>query len=196
MATIQELELMKRTAWVNMNRPRRSISDEESQRLVPYVVNAVVYTAVLNGILYDLEDAVKAERKNNDTMRKTLYMLHRTATYAHGEIYRVFNEAIDGFGELYNKRYDVTSRAIEQNVLLEGGLKYYNIALALLRLIRKNNQACGRFRSPALVKLETYIRRLTEKGIPYEDKGRAIEVIIESASNAVIGVEKFKQILL
>ena len=103
--------------------------------------------------------------------------------------------AIDGFGKLYNERYDLTMSAIERNVGMSGGLKYYNIILALLRLIEKNNNACGRFRSPALVDLYPYIRRLTECRLPYEDKGEVIERIIDSASQEVIQLTKFKKIV-
>lgn len=194
-STYQELQLIKRTAWANANRPRREATQEEADRITPFVINAIVYSAVLNGILYDFEEAVKAEKTNNDCVRKVLRMLHHKAQYAHGEIYRVFNDAIDGFGVLYNKRYDATTQAIEQSVGMQGGERYYNIVLALLRLIEKNNDACGRFRSPALLDLYPYTRRLKEAGLPYEDKGHAIEVIIDSASQGVIGLARFKQIL-
>lgn len=193
--TLRELELIKRTAWANMRRPRRSATEEEADRLAPNVVNAVVYTAALNGILYDFEDAVKAERTQNDSVKKVLRMLHHSAHYAHGEIYRVFNDAIEGFGKLYNQRYDLTAQAIEEHVGMSGGQKYYNIVLALLRLIDRNNEACGRFRSPALVALQPFQRRLAELRLPYEDKGEVIERIIESASKEVIQSTRFKKIL-
>lgn len=193
--TIQELELIKRTAWANERRPRRGATEEEADRIAPNVVNAVVYTAALNGILYDFEDAVKAERTQNDSVKKVLRMLHHSANYAHGEIYRVFNNAIAGFGKLYNQRYDLTTQAIEEHVGMSGGQKYYNIVLALLRLIDRNNEACGRFRSPALVALQPFQRRLAELRLPYEDKGEVIERIIESASKEVIGFKRFKKVL-
>ena len=193
--TIQELQLIKRTAWVNANREPRGATDEEATRLTPYVVNAVVYTAVLNGVLYDFEDAVKDERTMDDRLKKVLRMFHTKANYAHGEIYRVFNDAIKGFGRLYNKRYDAVQRAVMERVGMQGGQKYYNIVLALLRLVRKNNNACGRFRSPALLDLEPYERRLQELNLPYEDKGEIIERIIDGATKAAIGLNEFKTIL-
>lgn len=52
--TLGTLQLMKRTAWFNMQHERRTATEEEAAALTGYVVNAVVYTAVLNGILYDL----------------------------------------------------------------------------------------------------------------------------------------------
>lgn len=192
---IQELELIKRTAWANERRPRRGATEEEADRIAPNVVNAVVYTAVLNGIIYDLKDAVKTEHTQNDSVKKVLHMLHHSAHYAHSEIYRVFDEAIDGFGKLYNERYYRVSTAIEEHVGMSGGQKYYNIVLALLRLIDRNNEACGRFRSPALVALQPFQRRLAELRLPYEDKGEVIERIIDSASQEVINQTKFKQIL-
>lgn len=193
--TIQELQLIKRTAWANINRPRRGATDEEAQRLTPYVVNAVVYTAVLNGALYDLEEVMKTERTMDDSAKKVLRLLHHKASYAHGEIYRVFNNAIEGFGELYNKRYDLTTCAIEEHVLLRGGEKYYNIVLALLRLVRKNNHACGRFRSPALLDLEPNERRFAELKLPYKYRGSVMELIIDGASKEVIGMKEFKKVL-
>lgn len=163
--------------------------------MTPHVVNAVVFTAVLNGLLYDFEDALKADRTMNDTVKKVVRMLHKSAGYAHNEIYRVFNNAIEGFGVLYNKRYDATTEAIERHVGMKGGERYYNIVLALLRLIEKNNHACGRFRSPALKALERFVPRLIETKLPYEDKGRVMETIIEGASREVIQLHKFKKIL-
>ena len=78
---------------------------------------------------------------------------------------------------------------------MSGGQKYYNIVLALLRLIDRNNEACGRFRSPALVALQPFQRRLAELRLPYEDKGEVIERIIDSASQEVINSTRFKKIL-
>ena len=194
-STIQELQLIKRTAWVNEKRCSRGAMQEEADRITPYVINAIVYAAVLNGMLYSLEDAMRAERTMNDSAKKVLRMLHHKAQYAHGEIYRVFNNAINGFGKLYNERYDLTMQAIEKHVGMEGGERYYNIVLALLRLIEKNNNACGRFRSHALVDLYPYIRRLTECKLPYQDKGEVIERIIDSASQLVINSTRFKKML-
>lgn len=193
--TIQELQLIKRTAWVNANRQPRGCTEEESDRMMPHVINAVVFAAVLNGLLYDFEDALKADRTMNDTVKKVVRMLHKSAGYAHNEIYRVFNNAIEGFGVLYNKRYDATTESIERHVGMKGGERYYNIVLALLRLIEKNNHACGKYRSPALVALAPYVRRLTDAHLPYEDKGAVMERIIEGASKEVIQLHKFKKIL-
>lgn len=193
--TIQELELIKRTAWMNANRAPRQATQEEADKITPNVINAIVYCAALNGLLYDFEAAVKADKTHNDSVKKVLRMLHHKAEYAHGEIYRVFNNEINGFGKLYNERYDLTMQAIENHVGMEGGERYYNIVLALLRLVQKNNDACGRFRSPALVDLYPYIRRLTECKLPYNDKGEVIERIIDSASQEVIQLTRFKKIL-
>lgn len=193
--TIQELELIKRTAWMNANRDPRQATQEEADKITPNVISAIVYCAALNGLIYDFKDALVADRTHNDSVKKVLRMLHHKAQYAHGEIYRVFNNAINGFGKLYNERYDLTMSAIEKHVGMEGGERYYNIVLAMLRLIEKNNNACGRFRSPALVDLYPYIRRLTECKLPYNDKGEVIERIIDSASQEVINQTKFKQIL-
>lgn len=193
--TIQELELIKRTAWMNERLCDRGASQAYAEKITPNVINAIVYSAALNGLLYDFEDAVKADKTRNDSVKKVLRMLHHKAEYAHGEIYRVFNNEINGFGKLYNERYDLTMQAIEEHVGMEGGERYYNIVLALLRLIEKNNNACGRFRSPALVDLYPYIRRLTECRLPYEDKGEVIERIIDSASQEVIQLTRFKKIL-
>lgn len=62
-----------------------------------------------------------------------------------------------------------------------------------LQLIKRT--ACGKYRSPALKALNPFIRRLMEAKLPYEDKGRVMELIIEGASKEVIQLHKFKQIL-
>ena len=163
--------------------------------MTPHVINAVVFAAVLNGLLYDLTDTLNAERTMNDTVKKVVRMLHKSAGFAHAEIYRVFNNEIKGFGVLYNKRYDAPTEAIERHVGMKGGERYYNIVLALLRLIEKNNTACGKYRSPALKALERFVPRLIETKLPYEDKGSVMERIIEGASKEVIQMHKFKKIL-
>lgn len=187
---------MKRTVWLNMQRnPRRGAIEEEAAALTGYVVNAVVYTAVLNGILYDFADALKADKVRPCGERAVIKRLHDAARYAHEEIYKVFSNAIDGFGPLYNERYDKTTESIERHILLQGGDKYYNIVLSLLRLIDKNNNACGRFRSSALVALQPHLRRLKDCNLPYEDRGEVIDRIIDSASKEVMELHKFKEII-
>lgn len=193
--TLGQLQLMKRTAWLNMQRERRTATDEEAAALTGYVVNAVVYTAVLNGILYDFAKALKADKVRPCGERAVIKRLHDAARYAHDEIYKVFTNAIDGFGELYNKRYDAVSEAIDQRIHLEGGEKYYNIVLSLLRLIIKNNTACGRYRSPALTALEPFIRRLKEVPLPYTDKGDIIDLIVDQASKSVMRMNDFETII-
>lgn len=78
---------------------------------------------------------------------------------------------------------------------MKGGEKYYNIVLALLRLVRKNNNACGRFRSPALLDLEPNERRFAELKLPYKDRGEVMEIIIDGASKEVIGFKDFRKVL-
>lgn len=193
--TLGELQLMKRTAWLNMQRQPRGATEEEATALTGYVVNAVVYTAVLDGQLYDLTDALKADKVRPCGERAVIKRLHDAARYAHSEIYRVFSNAIDGFGPLYKQRYDDVTASIERHILLQGGDKYYNIVLSLLRLIDKNNEACGRYRSPALVALQPHLRRLKDVALPYEDRGEVIDRIIEGATKEVIELHKFKKIL-
>lgn len=193
--TLGTLQLMKRTAWLNMQREQKGATEEEAAALTGFVVNAVVYTAVLNGILYDFADALKADKVRPCGERAVIKRLHDAARYAHSEIYKVFSNAIEGFGPLYNERYDKVTESIERHILLTGGDKYYNIVLSLLRLIDKNNNACGRFRSPALVALQPYLRRLKDCALPYEDRGEVIDRIIEGAAKEVIELKKFKQIL-
>lgn len=193
--TLWQLQLMKRTAWLNMQREQKGATEEEAAALTGYVVNAVVYTAVLNGILYDFADALKADKVRPCGERAVIKRLHDAARYAHGEIYKVFSNAIDGFGPLYNERYDKVTESIERHISLKSGDRYYNIVLSLLRLIDKNNNACGRFRSPALVALQPYLRRLKDCALPYKDRGNAIDLIIEGATKEVIELKKFKQIL-
>lgn len=193
--TLGQLQLMKRTAWLNMQREPKGATEEEAAALTGYVANAVVYTAVLNGILYDFADALKADKVRPCGERAVIKRLHDAARYAHSEIFKVFSNAIEGFGKLYNERYDKVTESIERHILLQGGEKYYNIVLSLLRLIDKNNEACGRFRSPALVALQPHLRRLKECALPYEDRGEVIDRIIEGATKEVIELKKFKQIL-
>lgn len=192
--TLQEAQLIKRTAWANIERAKRGATKEEARRLNPYVVNVVVYTAVLNGMLYDLKSAIKAEKIRPCGERDVLRRLHNAANSAHEEIYREFSNAIEGFAELYNRRYDMVTEAIEKRVLLAGGERYYNIVLALLRLIETNNNACGRFRNPTLVALKQHLSRLLAIPLPYEDKGDVMKVIIHGASKEALDAERFNRL--
>ena len=191
--TLQEAKSLSQFYWIMSNRNPRKFTEEEADRIRPNIINAIVYAAVLNGVMYDFIESLKAEKKYNDSVKKRLRLLHQTAEKAHSEIYRVFNNAIEGFGRIYNERYDRVSRAIENNCFLEGAEKYYNLVLALLRLIKKNHDACGVHRSPAIMKIHPFIDSLIALNLPYSDKGNAIEVIITSASNEAMqkNFEKF-----
>lgn len=186
--TIRQLQLIKRTAWVNANRKPRAATKDEADRYGRNIVFSLVYAAVLNGFIYDLESAMKEDKTMDDSAKKVIRLLHRTAQNAHGDIYTTFGKNVEGFGESYNRSYDRVSDAIEANINLEGGERYYNIVLALLRLIRKYNQASGRFKGASLVALEEDYRRFAALPLPYRDYHETIEAIIESASHNVIGI--------
>lgn len=191
--TLKEAKSLSQFYWIMSNRSPRKFTTEEADRIRPNIINAIVYAAVLNGVMYDFIDALKNERFYNDRVKTRLRLLHQIVAKAHSDIYREFSNAIDGFGRLYNERYDRASNAIEKNCFLEGAEKYYNIVLALLRLIKKNHDACGAHKSPAIMKMHPYIDSVMALNLPFSDKGNAIEAIITSASNEVMhkNFEKF-----
>jgi hypothetical protein len=183
--TIQELQLIKRTAIMNANREPRGCTEEEAGRLVPFVVNTIVYAAVLDGAVYDFESALKKEHLYSDDVKKVVRMLKREAGICHNALYKNFDRIETGFGRLYNGRYDLTAEAIDRHILLQGGEKYYNIILGLLNLTIRNNARCKGGSSLLRDRLTPFIRRITNLGLPYEYKGEAIERIIESANKEV-----------
>ena len=193
--TIQELQLIRRTAWMNERLCDRRASQADAEKITPYLVKAIVYAAALDGFLYDFEKALVAEWAMDDRVRKVFMMLQRAVRIAHDDIHKTFSASVDGFGRIYSERYDRTSVAIEDNISLTGAERYYNIVLALLRLIEKNNNLCGRYRWPELKVLTPFERRLKEVGLPYEDHGNGIMRIIDSASTNVVSATKYKATL-
>lgn len=184
--TVQELQLIKRTAVMNSNREPRGCTEEEANKLVPFIVNTIVYAAVLDGAVYDFEEELKKEKLYSDDVKQIVRMLKREAGYAHDALYKSFDRLEDGFGRLYNSRYDLTAEAIDRHILLRGGEKYYNIILGLLHLTLRNNQKCVGGSPLLRNRLTPFIRRMTELRLPYEYKGEVIERIIESANKEVV----------
>lgn len=170
MTTLQQLTLMKRMAWMADRKATRESTPEENERLKPYAISTMVYTAVLNSFLYNLYDAIVADVKNPQVELPMISRIHKDAGFAHNAIYKVFDGNYPGFGYYYNAELDKAVEAIERSVLISGGAKYYNIVLALLRITKDFNDKCGRWRCPAVCELYKAERRLKALKLPYEDR--------------------------
>lgn len=173
--------LMRRMALMADRHARRKATEEENKAFRVDAISTMVYVAVLNGFLFDLTSAMKKQMPHMRNERHIVSRIMEDANYAHSKIYEVFSKNIPNFGVYYNNEYDKATEAINATVYLEGVERYYNIVLALLRIVRHHNDRCGRWHSPAVRDLDKAERRLKSLNIPCDDKSIVIETIIRNA---------------
>lgn len=176
---LRQRQLLRRMVLASEHQHKRVSTEEENKRMRPLAISTMVYTAVLNGFVFDLFEAIKAE-PNAQKYLRIIGRIRNNSNYAHEKIYKVFNANIPDFGIYYNAEYDRVTSVINDNVYLEGVERYYNIVLALIRITKHFNEACGRWKSPAVCDLYRAERWLTSLGIPCADKSEVVEAIIKS----------------
>lgn len=179
--TPQQRILMRRMVLMADRHATRLSTEEENRQMKPYAISTMVYAAVLNGFVFELFDAVKAELPNPERYLRIIARIRNNSNYAHEKIYKVFDKNIPHFGTFYNIEHDRVEAIINKNVYLKGGERLYNIVLALLRITKHYNEKCNRWKSPAICDLYRAERWLTSLNLPYDDKSEAIEAIIRSS---------------
>lgn len=181
--------LLHRMAVQGIKRANRLSTDAENEAMMPYALGAMVYTAVANDYLYDLESNVERDLQNYRPKVHIIKRVHKLVADAHEAIYQAFEEAYKGYGQYYNAELDRVKATIESHVLIEGAERKYNIVLATLGLLRKYNDACKRWRCPAILNTYNGERWIRDLALPYADKVEITKTIIDKAVKFKWGYE-------
>ena len=182
--------LLHRMAVQGIKRANRLSTDAESDAMMPFALGAMVYAAVANDYLYDLEANVERDVPNYRPKVHIIKRVHKLVADAHEAIYQAFEEAYAGYGQYYNLQLDRVKAEIESHVLIEGKDREYNIVLALLGLLRKYNDLCKRWRCPAILNTYNGERWIRDLKLPYEDKVDITKTIIDKAVKFEWGYEE------
>ena len=134
--TLQEAQLIKRTAWVNMQDRKPSKDDE---KYVPKAVRMLTFIACLNYAMLDLGDELSEAGILRHAVKRRYNMALDIVQKAHAEAYRMLNSISEPAGRQYNEEMDRTYSIIQSCVMLQPPERAYNIVLALLRLITSLN---------------------------------------------------------
>ena len=141
--TIQEAQLIKRTAWRNMQ-PRTP--SKEDEKYVPTAIRMLSYIGALNYALLDLETELLHGGRFRHAAKHAVVQSQSLVAATHDEAFKMLRR-ISGIASMqYNDAVDKTYAEIDDVVLLSGVEKSYNIVVALCRLIERLNRALsGRY---------------------------------------------------
>ena len=135
--TLEEMQLVKRTAWVNMQ-PRKPAPQDEVY--VAHAIKMLTYIAALDSMLYELVWELNDVRLYSHNIKRRVTQVHDMVRQVHTQSYRMLNAVSPNAGRQYNDAMDRECSNICECVLLKTPERAYNIVLALCRLIEKSNK--------------------------------------------------------
>ena len=143
--TLQEAQLIKRTAWMNIQIEGKRQKD----RLKPQPADEICATkarrglelvACLNYVSLDLEAELFDAGLFRHETKRIVREIQRIVERVHQQAWRMLNDYKDGVGRVYNDRMDVVYNAISDAVLRTPPERSYNIMLAMVREIDNINR--------------------------------------------------------
>lgn len=141
--TLKEAQLIKRTAWQNMQ-PRKPTKEDE--KYVPIAVQMLSYIGALDYALYDLEETLTTAGQFRHSTKRVVKQSQQLAMSVHAEAYHMFGQIDKSACRQYNDKADEAYARASECILLEGVSKSYNIVIALCRIIEKLNRSLsGRY---------------------------------------------------
>ncbi len=135
--TLQEAQLIKRTARVNMQYRKPS---EDDKKYIPKAVRMLTFIAVLNYAMLDLGDELSEAGILRHAVKRRYNMALELVQKAHSEAYRRFNIINPASARMYNDKMDQTYAVIQSCVMLKSPERSYNIVMALSRMIESLNK--------------------------------------------------------
>lgn len=133
----REAQLIKRTAWMNMQ-PRKPRPEDE--RLVPIAVRMLTYIACLNYAVCDLETELSDAGLLRHAVKRAFGMSQVQVQQVHQQAYEMLNKMSALAARQYNDKLDEAWQAIDVSIKLEAPERACNIVNALCRLIEKSNR--------------------------------------------------------
>lgn len=135
--TIEQMQLIKRTAWMNIQAQEPNESD---MKYIPDAIRMLTYIAALNSVMYELvwelEDAGLYHRE----IKRRVNQTHDMVRNIHQLSYKMLNGVSAVAGRQYNDAMDREVANITDCVSLAPPKRALNKVLALARLIEKYNR--------------------------------------------------------
>lgn len=139
--TLPQAQLIKRTAWMNIQieeRKRRGEIEETEALTEACAVKArhgLEYVACLNSVALDLETELTEAGLFRHAAKRTVREIQQIAAQVHQQAWTMLNDYKRGVGRIYDARMESVEAAIDGAILLQAPERAYNIMAALVRLI-------------------------------------------------------------
>lgn len=149
--TLPQAQLIKRTAWMNIQieeRRRRGEIEQGEAEMEACAAKArkgLEYVACLNSVAIDLEMELTEAGMFRHAAKRTVREIQQIAAQVHGEAWRMLNNYKRGVGRVYDNRMESVEAAISGAILLRAPERAYNIIAALVRLISAINAELQRY---------------------------------------------------
>lgn len=166
--TLQQAQLIKRTAY-QLATQKREATEEENQQYLPYAVQVLMYTAACHSALWDMVGELEDAKLFKHYTKRYVQMAINKVGYVHNALYKVMGSHSDYFGEWYNYHLERADNSIAECVLLSAPERAYNVVRAFMRMAIYANNKCGRFKCPAVANIEEASRFLDNCKLPIED---------------------------
>ncbi len=141
--TYAQAQLIKRTAWMNMQ-PRTPRPEDE--RLVRIAIRMLTYIACLNYAMCDLEAELAEAGLLRHAVKRSFRMAQERVQQVHQQAYKMLAKASAKAPRSYNNEMDDAWQKIDRCILLSPPERAYNIVVALARLVEKlNTRLTGRY---------------------------------------------------
>lgn len=136
-----QLQLIKRTAWMNMQieerRRRGEMPEPEAvtEACAAKARRGLEYVACLNSVAIDLEMELTEAGLFRHAAKRTVREIQQIAAQVHQQAWVMLNDYKRGVGRIYDARMESVEAAIDGAILLQAPERAYNIMAALVRLI-------------------------------------------------------------
>lgn len=141
--THPEALLLKRMAWRQCQPVKPTAADE---KYVPIAIEMLTYVGCLNYAMLDLEAELTETGMFRHEIKRRFQHSATLVQQAHGVAYDMLRKVDPRASRQYNDLMDAAYARINECVLLEAPERFYNIVIALCRIIEKlNSQISGRY---------------------------------------------------
>lgn len=136
-----QLQLIKRTAWMNMQieerRRRGEMPEPEAvtEACAAKARRGLEYVACLNSVAIDLEMELTEAGLFRHAAKRTVREIQQIAAQVHQQAWTMLNDYKRGVGRIYDARMESVEAAINGAIMLQAPERAYNIVAALVRLI-------------------------------------------------------------
>lgn len=138
MTYIQELRLMKRTAWMNIQRevhPPVQPNSAQEKKEITTAVYMLAYLGAIDMTLYDLVEDLQNAGLYKHSIKRNVGRVSRAVATANGIANNTLKRVNGGVRvRQYTDMYEYAYNAIQQHILIESPHRAYSIIKSLARL--------------------------------------------------------------